>query len=224
MKWLFTFLLLVPLALQAQNKDTAHAHKPFFTLPEGYADISLVNELWVISKPMAAGYSTITYRGPGYYFGGGVKSRNSIHQKLGYSLGVDYLQYNMGHSLNVFEQSRTNFSFLRVAPAVNFYLKEISKITFNFNGGASLLVPLQDNERVAYEFNIKGCVGYKAYELNVGYNFCPKGLSPEKDIHTSGWHEQMFTVGFAVYPYRIPAVVSHFTGNLWKKQPKKKKK
>lgn len=211
---LLILILFLPFIVLAQKKDTTHDKSGDSFFPEGYASASLVSELWVISHHLPAGYSTLSYRGPGLILGGGFSSKNEMHHLLGYGIGLDYLHYNMSRSLSEVEQARTSYSFAEITPAIYLYLKSISMFNIYVCGNISLVAPLQLNEKSYLQSGAKACVCYKAYEVNVGFSYSLTKAAPSKDIASNGWHEQMFVFGVACYPYRIPKIRTLYSRKL----------
>ncbi len=202
---------LLPFTLFGQKADTAVNHRWRF-VPEGFAEAGYANELWVITDRASGGFSSITYKGNGFYLGGGLKTKESPANPFSYGLSVDYLQYEMDKTLSNNEHTQTSYSYAKISPAVYLLLKKRPLISYRAAGVASYLAPLSNNTKGYYQLGLRLSAEYKAYELCAGFNYGAGKSSPAADIVTNGWHEQMFTFGAVCYPYRLlpkPAPVPH---------------
>lgn len=203
MRYLLIILLALPLCTAAQNawipEQTARPK-----LLEGFAQAGYVSELWVVSDKLSYGYSSLSYTGNGFYAGAGLRSRVSNARPLGFGVSVDYLQYTMGKSLKSNEGAPLSYPFARFTPMVyyRFKNKKESPLSFTARGDLGVMAALGNNESSYIDVGLKGCVGYKAYEANLGFNFSQADGAPASGI-SSKWREQMFTIGLVCYPYRI---------------------
>ena len=206
---LFFLFCCCPWLVAAQSKASSDTIIVANSLPEGFISAGAVNELWVIANHLPAGYSSLTYRGPGDYIGGGFQSRNTSGHLVSYGIFLDYIQYNMTHQLSELFQAHTSYQFAHIAPAIFINPAVKSILVFKFCGVVSLMQPFKSEERSYFELGIKGCIEYRAYQALLGFSYGLGPASPSTDISTRGWHEQMFTAGFAVYPFRLKPVQTY---------------
>ena len=199
-------LLSFPLLTAAQNVTSPTPAAPSATkekLLEGFGQVGYVHELWVISNNLSYGYSSLSYTGSGFYVGGGARSRMSNKRPLGFGLSIDYLQYAMDKTLKTNEGVPLDYSFLRMTPMIFYRFKSKSALSFTARGDVGCMVATTNNAHNYLQLGLKGCLGYKAYELNLGFNFSQGDNAPAEDVN-SKWREQMFTMGLVCFPGRIP--------------------
>lgn len=200
MKYILFLLLAAPFASVAQQAALPMA-KP--RLLEGFAQVGYVHELWIVSNPLSYGYSSLSYTGNGFYAGGGLRSRTDSTRPLGFGVSINYMQYSMDKTLNANEGVQHAYGFAQFTPMVYYTFKTRSrKLSFTARGDVGFMAAIKNNERGYVQFGLKGCVGYKAYEASLGFNFSQSGHTPAAGLD-SHWREQMFTLGLACYPYRI---------------------
>ena len=207
MKAILIALLLVPFIASAQVAPIipdVNARK--HNAPELFAEAGYAHDLWTITNKLSYGYSAMSYTGNGGYLGGGFRSVINPGHHVGYGLSLDFLQYQMGKKLATDQRAAINYSFLKVSPMVylNFTPKKC-KFNFQLCGIISLMAPVKANEYAYLQYGGKACIGYKAYEANIGLGLGQGNKGPGTDIQ-SKWREQMFTLGVACYLGRIPII------------------
>ena len=209
MRNILLLLLSLPLMGTAQNMPAvAPTAAPKEKLLEGFAQVGYVHELWVISNNLSYGYSSLSYTGAGYYAGAGLRSKMSAARPLGFGVSVDYLSYNMDKTLATNERAPLAYGFLRMTPMIYYRFKTKSSLTFTARGDIGCMVATTNNTDNYLQLGLKGCVGYDAYEANIGFNFSQGNSTPATDVNNK-WREQMFSIGVACYPGRIPGFIPH---------------
>ena len=205
MRIFLIFLLCLPMVASAQKTDSLTNHKKQGERrkPLGFVHAGLMSEQWVLTSNLPSGYSGVTYGGSGYFIGGGFKSRTDDQKPLGFGLAVDYLGYNMNKTLKTDQLVQTNYSFLRLSPAVYLQFKTRSKLSFQACANAALLVPAQSKENSYLQFGLKGILGYKDYGLSLGYNFAQGSNTPNTDINVNKWGEHSIAIGIIFYPANL---------------------
>lgn len=207
MKKLLLLLMLLPVLSMAQPAGVLAPQSASPKLLEGFAQAGYVHELWVLSSQLSYGYSSLSYTGNGFYAGGGLRSRTNANRPLGFGLSLDYLQYNMDKTLSANEGVQRKYAFARFTPMVYYMFPIKSAFSISARGDIALLAPISNNERGYAQLGLKGCVGYKQYELNLGFNFSQRNNSPATATY-SKWREQTFTLGLVCFPYRFAVVRS----------------
>lgn len=210
MKKILLLLSLLPLLATAQNMPatTPSTAASKEKLLEGFTQVGYVHELWIVSNNLSYGYSSLSYTGNGFYVGGGLRSRMNNKRPFGFGLSLDYLQYNMDKTLNTNEGVPVDYSFLRATSMIFYRFNSKSKFTFTARGDVGCMVATTNNAHNYLQLGLKGCVGYGAYEANIGFNFSQADDAPATDLN-SKWREQMFALGVTCYPGRIPGFLPH---------------
>ena len=205
MRTFLIFLLCLPMLASAQKTDSLKSHRKHgeHRKPLGFVQAGIMSEQWVLTSKLPSGYSGVTYGGSGYFIGGGFLSGTDDQKPLGFGLAVDYLGYNMNKALKTDQLVQTNYSFLRLSPAVYLRFKTRSKLTFQACADAALLVPAQSKENSYLQLGIKGIFGYKDYGLSIGYNFAQGSNTPNTDISVNKWGEHSIALGLIFYPANL---------------------
>lgn len=193
MRTVLTILLFVAASAQGQ----------VFKSLKGFAEAGYQHESWTVSRTTGNLYSSQGYGGNGYYLGGGVSSRRDSVHRLGYSISVNYVQFNMNELLSTYERAQTSYAFARLTPAFCYRFPARSKFTFTGQVCASVMAALRDNERSYFQYGAKAAVGYKAYEAIIGFCFSQGKNPPTIDL-TGKWNERTISLGILCYPAMLP--------------------
>ena len=169
---------------------------------KGFAEAGYQHESWVISRSSGNLYTSQAYSGNGYYLGGGVRSRLDSAHRIGYSIAVDFVQFNMSKTLSETQGAKTNYGFARLTPSFCYRFPTKGKFTFTGMASAAVVAALRDNERSYFQYGAKAAMGYKAYEAVLGLSFAQGKNAPTPDI-TGKWNEQVLSLGIICYPSLI---------------------
>ena len=221
MKYSLLFLVFFPLQALAQLqplKDSVKMHRREKVKLESYVGGGYINELWVISSSLGNSVSSLSYAGKGGYGGIGFQSATSEARKVGFGLGLSYLQYTIDHSLLVNELAPTAYTFMKFDPSVCLRLHSDALFTVHLAATGSMLVPVTAKENNYYQLGGAVRIAYTAFELSIAYSFSNSAATPSSVI-TSKWREQMLIFGVAIYPSKLEQ-----WGALKRKLKAKKKK
>ncbi len=202
------------LAQTTPRRDTIFHEEHLFNAPYGFVEAGVINELWIVNKSVGAATTSMTYRGPGTYIGFGGTTDFGKKKQFYLRLGVYYWDYSLTKTYSELEQSNRHFSFLALAPSLEYLF--LKNNTIRITGGVSInyLMAMQNQQQGGVSFGPSATIMYKAFELKPAFRYA-QGSCPDQQVAFKNWTEESFTLGVAVYPFLLPAVQKHKTGKLW---------
>ena len=196
-------LLMLPYFSMAQHADTLHRKPALKEVAEVYTEIGFMTEQWSLANKNPHYYSAVDYSGGGFFIGGGVKTRTNARRPFGFGIALNYVDYKISGALTINENVSNVFYFLRAAPSIYYEMQTKSGVTILSSVNFGLLFHLNSDQANYSQVGLRSGVEYKAYGLNVGYNFTQSSSSPAVNIETGLWKEKMVSLDFVVYPFRI---------------------
>lgn len=202
MRLLLTLLIALPMALRAQTTDTTH--KKTKRVPEGFAMVGYISEVWTLTNKMNSVYNSATYKGNGAIMGGGFKTRTDAKHPVGYSGSIGYVRYAMEDKLATTEKVLTTYNYLRLSPSICYLMYTGGELNFHLAGDAALMLPGKGKMNNYIQLGMRAIVGRGAYSMELGYYFSPGRVPPPSDLTNRSWKDQCFMFSIVCYPSRIP--------------------